>query len=120
MVLELLVPDEERDHDQAAKPVRLDEDDGGDDDGRDRRAGERDKVENRYDEAERDRIVAADGEEDDRGRSPGDEAEEEVARDVAADRAVHLTAHPLVPQARAVGSSESVRWMVRGPSSSMK
>ena len=55
MVLELLVGDEEHDHDEAADPVRLDEDHGRDDDRRERRARERDQVEDGDEQTERNR-----------------------------------------------------------------
>ena len=102
MVLELLVADEERDHDHAADPVGLDEDDGRDDDRREGGSGQRNQIEDRDDEPERDRIVAAHGEQDDGGYRPCDEADQQVPRDVPADRPVDLPPDPLVARPRGV------------------
>ena len=71
VVLELLVEDEEDDEHDAGSG-RVEEADRADDDGRDRRAGERDQVEDRHDEPERDRIRDAEHEEHDRRRDAGD------------------------------------------------
>lgn len=60
VVLELLVGDEEPDHDQAPDPVRLDEDDRRDEDGGEGRASQRDEVEHGDEEPERDRVFASD------------------------------------------------------------
>ena len=58
----------------------------------DRRAGERDQVEHRDDHAERDRERHAQDEQDDRRQRAGDQADQQVAGDVAADRPVDVVA----------------------------
>ena len=92
VVLELLVDDEEDDDDDPGGD-RVQERDRADDDRGDRRAGERDQVEDRDDHAERDRDTAR------RVRAgtivvsvPGDQADQQVAGHVAADRAVDVVA----------------------------
>src|SRR5512132_3490741 len=100
VVLELLVDDEEDDDDHALDPAELHEDDGGDEDRGERGAGERNQVEDADDDGQSDRVVAAEDEEGDSAGCPGDDADGDVARYVAADGAVHLRPDPLPARAR--------------------
>ena len=71
---------------------RVEERDGADDDRRDRRAGQRDQVEDRDEQPERDRVRNAEGEQHDGRDDAGDQADREVAGHVAADRPVDVVA----------------------------
>src|SRR3954469_16818772 len=89
VVLDLLVDDEENDHDDSGRNG-MQEGDRADDDRRDRRTGERDQVEDADHEPERDRKRNAHDGEHDRGQGAGDQADQEVACDIAADRAIDV------------------------------
>ena len=71
---------------------RVEEADDADDDRRERGAGERDQVEDGDDEAERDGVRDAEHEQHGGGDDARDQADREVAGDVAADRAVDVAA----------------------------
>ena len=61
---------------------------------------QRDEVEDRDEEPERDRVLAPDGEEDDRGDRSGHQADEQVARHIAANRPVDVPPDALVTDTR--------------------
>ena len=103
VVLELLVRDEEDDHDEAAEPAGLDDDHGRDDDRCERCACQRDEIEHRDEEAERDRELTAEDEEHHGGQRSGDHADEQISGDVARDGLVDVTPDPLVARPCRVG-----------------
>src|SRR6266545_1199539 len=96
VVLQLLVDDEEHDDDHALDPPDLDEDDGRDEDG------------------ERDRVIAAQAEEDDGACDSCDDADEDVPCHVASDRAVDLRTDAPPPGAAPV-REESVKALDQSP-----
>ena len=79
-----------------------------DDDPGDGRAREWNQVEERDDQAQRDRIRHAHDQQDDGDRGAGDEADQDVAGDVAADRPVDLVADSTPARLRLLGE-ERVR-----------
>ena len=91
VVLELLVENEEDQHDDPGLG-RVEERDGRHGDGGDRRSCERDEVEDGDEEAERKRVRHAQRREHERRGDSGDDADRQVAGDVAADRLVDLIA----------------------------
>ena len=93
----VLVDDEER-HDDDARRHRVDEGNHADDHTGDGRAGKRDQVEERDDQAEGDRVRNTHDQQHDRDRPARDQADQEVARHIAADGPVDLVAD--VPHAR--------------------
>ena len=102
-------------------PVLRDEDDERDDDRGDRRARQRDQVEDGDDERKRNRVIRADREEDDHRREAGDEADQEVAGGVAADRPVDVLADPAPARLlRLRQEPDEAARSVRVPSRSMK
>src|SRR3954454_5636918 len=94
VVLDLLVDDEEDEHDDR-RGHRVGQRHERHDDRSERRAGERDEVEDRHEEPEREGERNADDEQHDRGEEPRDHADEQVAGDVAADRLGDLARHPV-------------------------
>src|SRR5215207_3006210 len=101
VVLDLLVDDEEDQHDDPGRDP-VDEGDGRDDDRRNRRPGEWDEIENRDEQPERNRVGNAQDQEHDRRGDPRDDADQEVARDVAADCSVDVASDPPPLVARAL------------------
>ena len=90
MVLELLVADEEGcDDDRGRRAARRDRDEHDEHRG-DGRSRERDQVEKRDEQAERDDVGHADDPQDDARRDAGNQADQEVAGDVAADGAIDV------------------------------
>ena len=97
MVLDLLVHDEEDDHDDP-RDDRVQEGDDPDQDRGDGRAHERDQVEDRHDQPERNRVGHAHHEEHERRQHSGDHADQQVPGHVAANGAVDVVAD--LPPAR--------------------
>ena len=89
VVLELLVDDEEDQHDHAGGG-RVEERDRGNEDRGDRGAGKWDQVEDRHEQPERDRIRNADAEQHGGRDDAGDQADRQVAGHVTADRPVDV------------------------------
>src|SRR6266545_6790529 len=96
VVLQLLVDDEEHDDDHALDTPDLDEDD------------------RRHDDGERDRVIAAQAEEDDGACDSCDDADEDVPCHVASDRAVDLRTDAPPPGAAPV-REESVKALDQSP-----
>ena len=94
VVLELLVEDEVHEDDQPDHPPLVDERDRRDQDRRQGRPRQRNEIEDRHEEAERDRIGDAGREQHDRRHDSGYDADQQVAGDVASDRPVDVVAHP--------------------------
>ncbi len=107
VVLELLVHEEEDTDDEADDPPLRDRRNGHEDDGRDGRSCERDEIEHPGHECERHRVRDAGREQDHERADERDEADQQVARDVAPDRLVDAMSHALPAGPRALG--EEVR-----------
>ena len=109
VILDLLVDDEEHDQDDPGHD-RVDEPDRSHDDRGDRRAGQRDQVEDRHEQAERDGVRDSEREQDDGRRHSGDEADQQVSGHVAADGAVDLVADapPVIPRALGQHGEEAI------------
>ena len=106
MVLDLLVDDEPAEHDQPDRPALVEHRDGATRIGGDRRPGERDQVEHEDDQAERDRVLNASDDKQERSDVMP------ASRLIAIDRstkpptvAVDVLADPPPPRLRASGSS---------------
>src|SRR6266545_3080025 len=101
VVLDLLIDDEEGDDDEALRgPVE--KGDGADDDRGERGSGERNQIQDRDEQGERYRVGDAENAQHDRRGDSCDDADQEVARHVAADRAVDVPPDPAPALTRAV------------------